>query len=77
MINDHEFITVKAASCCTLQALKVVDNLQLLGRCMLIKTESLLHDTYKPELDSTSYEQCVRMMYMCAVQDQQPAASKL
>ncbi len=59
MIGDRKFITVKAVSYCKLQALKGVDNLQLLGHCMLMKTGSLLHDTYKPELASTSYEQCM------------------
>ncbi len=64
MISDRKFITVKAASCCKVRAVKVVDSLQLLGHCLLMKTGSLLHNnTYKPERESTSYELCV----MCDV----------
>lgn len=76
MISDCKFITVKAASYCTLQALKSVDILQLLGHCMLMKTGSLLHDTYKPAQACVNKLRavCVCVMYMCAVQDQHPSA---
>ena len=67
MTSDRKSITVEAVSCCRLKALKGVETLQLLGNCMLTKTGSLLHNTYKFELDSTSYEQFVCVMYMFAV----------